>query len=307
MEKRKYLIVASRFPQDIREGGGMRIQRTLAALKDQSELFPLNPWSQNSLLSNILSAPWALLRLWSRVKKTHGLHILFFYSDLPLNPLSRIDGLFRVVIFIMNRFSAVARKSNHRLVLDVEDLPREQSKALGIRLYISDQSLTRFEQKLFPLFDEIWFTSKPMAEYEQKLLRYSFEDKLKIIPNSAPSFSGVPANPLQGSAKRILYAGTLNPERGVGFLIETIQQMGNGFELHLCGQSGEWILERYGKLSNVRWWDSLREDEASALAKSCDIGIIPHPRQLYLDMTSNSKLAFYVMAGLPFLSPSHTF
>lgn len=302
MATRNYLVVAHLFSHTIYEGGNMRLSRTINALKPHINLFSLSIFKKNLFFSNLISAPWALTRLWWHLRNSSNLWVLFFYHDLPLNPCSRIQGLCWVVFQYIRLLKNTTKQRGHYLVLDVADLPREQSKTFGTRLYITDRGVTAFEKKLFPLFDELWFSSRPMAEYEERLMEYPFVSKLKILPNSAPNFlNSIPRN-LSGTAKRLVYAGTMNHERGLPLLLDVVQSFQGKIELHLCGQGGGWIERQYRNIPYIKYWGSLDEKEAASLAKSCHLGVIPHPRGPYLDITSNSKLAFYVMTGLPVLA-----
>lgn len=60
--------------------------------------------------------------------------------------------------------------------------------------------------------------------------------RMEILPNPAPQMRALPRGPRQDGPLRILYAGQLEPHKGVLFLHETLASSGAPFHLHVGGE-----------------------------------------------------------------------
>ena len=70
----------------------------------------------------------------------------------------------------------------------------------------------------------------------------------------------------------------------------------------MCGPGGEWIGERYGD-ERIKYLGVTPTIEyLFGVVKSCDVGIIPYPRQTYNDIEYPTKLALYITCEVPVLT-----
>ncbi|XOU94767.1 MAG: hypothetical protein ACNFW9_01740 [Candidatus Kerfeldbacteria bacterium] len=306
MKNNEYIIVQNIIPNNITEGGSMRFVNIKDELSENSEIFLMDFFNKNlpstNLLSFLIKFPILITKLLFQKKQ----RILFNYSNLPLTHFASFEFLNWLIIIFFIFIKAASLIKNHRIIIDIEDLPREQSKALGYKLYITDYSRTKFEKIIFSLADELWFASDSMAKYEMKLLKKDLN--YKVVHNSSKSFDNIEPLNIENDNFKFIYAGTMNKERGLKFIIENFikaSKSNENIELHLCGKSGEWIKKRYPS-ENIKYWGPLNEDKAVSLAKSCDIGLIAYPDSLYFNIILPAKTIFYIMSGLPIIDRNNT-
>jgi glycosyltransferase involved in cell wall biosynthesis len=189
--------------------------------------------------------------------------------------------------------------NKNRLIVDIADIRRKQSQALGYKLSkIHYVGAFIYEWLILSMADEIWFASKRMACYERKIFKFK-KEKVKIVINTGVLAEDYPIKTLEQGKFRFVCAGGLSKNRGAEFLIKAyLLNPPPNSELHLCGEGGEWIQERFDS-DKITFWGSLSESEAISLLRACDCGVIPYPNQFYYNMIFPSKLSLYITCGLP--------
>lgn len=207
--------------------------------------------------------------------------------------------LIRSIAFILlNHVS----KSN-KLILEVNDLPYEQSKDLELEVNFIFKIL---EDNLYTIKNcHYIFASYEMEKYVCS--KYSIPPKYSnVIINGAPQvqdYSSIFKNErwIDSEKCKFVYAGSLNRGRQIEDLLNIFTQNDN-YMLIILGAGGEWFndLDLPG---NIVFLGNLEERKAHYLVSKCDIGIIPYAEdRFYYNLCFPTKVSFYLTAGLPILS-----
>lgn len=185
---------------------------------------------------------------------------------------------------------------NNRVIVDICDLKFEQAIDLEIdkdRL----NAIERTERRLFGSKCEFVFASESMREYATN--KYHIPSHRCSVLDNGGSFEFSKVKFLESSdIIKLVYAGTLNKGRCIEAMIDSMKNVNNAV-LYLCGTGGDWIREE----KNIKYLGSLDEGAAHYIVSQCDIGLIPYDNsRMYYNIAYPTKLAFYVTAGIPFIS-----
>lgn len=101
--------------------------------------------------------------------------------------------------------------------------------------------------------------------------------RMEILPNPAPEMRALPRGPRQDGPPRILYAGQLEPHKGVLFLYETLAASGLPFRLHVGGEGS--LSGRLGALakrdSRITFHGPYTLQRLEKLLALCDVTAVP--------------------------------
>ncbi len=198
-------------------------------------------------------------------------------------------GLFRIWFVMLSK--------RNNLLVEINDLPYEQSKDLGLKV---ENFYNYFQNVLFNRNAECnyIFASSRMRNYVVKKFKINPENT-QVILNGAPRF--VPdisiTKDQQANNLKFVYAGTLNQGRGIEQLLKFFKT--STHQLLLVGAGGEWIKET----ENISYLGSLIEEEAMKLVSKCDLGIVHYDEtKFYYNICFPTKFSFYIQCELPILS-----
>lgn len=228
------------------------------------------------------------------LRKTKNADIFIFYPTVGMPVLRQgIAGRICSDLFI----SALNKACLHnKIIIDISDLKYEQAIDLEIdnnRL----KAMERTEKRLFDSSCEFVFASESMKEYAAN--KYSIPLNRCHVLDNGGSFKFTETDiPKCDSKIKLVYAGTLNKGRCIEAMIDSVKNIHNAV-LYLCGIGGDWIKEE----ENVKYLGPLDESCAHYVVSQCDIGLIPYDSsRLYYNIAYPTKLAFYITAGIPFIS-----
>lgn len=228
------------------------------------------------------------------LRKTNNETIYMFYPTVGIPVLKDgIAGKLCSELFISSLNKACL---HNRVMVDICDLKFEQSIDLEIdkdRL----KAIKRTEKRLFDSPCEFVFASESMKEYAAN--KYSIPlHRCHVLDNGGNFEFAETDFPKASSKIKLVYAGTLNKGRCIETMIDSMKNVHNAV-LYLCGTGGDWIREE----DNIKYLGSLDESGAHYIVSQCDIGLIPYDSsRRYYNIAYPTKLAFYITAGIPFIS-----
>lgn len=201
----------------------------------------------------------------------------------------------KAVAKVKKRFPAL------KAALIVTDLPKEWGLASGrtgllkrLEDHFADQSLTLCQGMdgyvllTEPMADVLRIESKPYIVLEGLIL-----EKSKCPKPAAP----------EQERFAVLYTGTLEPELGIGDLLEAFERLPEA-ELWICGQGsmGERVRSSAEKHENIRYFGFVAQKEALALQARASALINPRqPNGMYTRYSFPSKTLEYLRSGKPVL------
>jgi glycosyltransferase involved in cell wall biosynthesis len=192
----------------------------------------------------------------------------------------------------------VVHRGGGHVIVDVMDLPRIQYRDLGLPMKMSLRAFERFDQDVFSNADELWVCSGHLSEYIQEHHDCAVRT---VLNGTVPRQTQRQTAPGNGIV-RFLYAGSMNPERGIGPVIEGFRRLPHpNARLRLCGTDGEWLREAVADDPRIEYLGSLTDAQAAEVAADCDVGLIPYPETGYYQIAFATKLPFYLELGLPVL------
>lgn len=307
--KRRVLVVGPRHRVGVvTEGGSMRLQSMIRALTPQADFFSLTLFQRPFPFGSLISFPLLGTRLLWRLLFSQNLILIFQFTSLPLATFSNIECLNFLTIYYYRIIQHIAHNRKHLIVLDIEDLPKIQSRLYLMRVYISHRQTDNFTKQIFLLSDKLWFSSPGFLKYAESKLGQNFSTKSEMVFNSGHGFESVQKKILPTNAFRFIFAGNLHPNLGVGVFIDAFIELSKrtpNIEFHLCGLHGEWIGQSRSH-PRIYYWGEYPENKAAALAKSCQVGLIGSPHDLYFEINLPAKLAFYALCGLPIIARRQT-
>lgn len=255
----------------------------------------------NVYKTNLIKRFFVLLKvvfIFSFVKKK----IFFIHQGTLLCLFSifflRIKLIRRIVFFLLNHVSKY-----NKLILEVNDLPYEQSKDLELKVDIIFKIL---EDEFYSIKNCYYiFASNEMEKYV--CLKYSIPSNYsKVIINGAPQvhdYSSVFQNEkwMESEKCKFVYAGSLNRGRQIDELLNIFNEDENNL-LIVLGAEGEWLND-IDLPKNIIFLGNFEESKAHYLVSRCDFGIIPYAEdRFYYNLCFPTKVSFYLTAGLPILS-----
>ena len=220
--------------------------------------------------------------------------IYLFYPTLGV-PILKDGMLGRLCSDLFFSALNIASKKN-RVLIDICDLKYEQAIDLEIdkeRL----EAIEKAEKRLFGTACEFVYASESMKEYAKQKYCVS-PQKCHVLDNGGNLAFKRTSFPDTTDKIKLIYAGTLNRGRCIESMIESMRNVHNAV-LYLCGTGGEWIKEE----DNIKNLGPLDESCAHYIVSQSDIGLIPYDSsKLYYNIAYPTKLAFYITAGIPFIS-----
>lgn len=215
--------------------------------------------------------------------------------------------LLKIKIFKKIFVSTLEKLSkNNKVVFEINDLPVEQSKDIGIKIDISMHEFQKFMLS-FKNVNYI-FASNRMSEYSRE--KYFIEkNRIFVCINGGNKLNKDKSFIKQNFIKKkildktikFIYAGTLEKGRGIEKLIKIFSKLDNA-TLILIGEKGEWIKEENNLKSNIVYLGSFEDVDAVRIANQCDMGLIPYnSEKFYYNLCYPTKVSFYIVAGIPIL------
>ena len=281
---------------NINEGGMARNNAFWNHFKKLKNYSCINVYERNLIfrIFRIIKTSILLLTTRNKVVFIHQNTILYLYPVRLLN-----HYLFgKVLQRILHRIARL-----NRLIIEINDLPYEQSKDLGL---VNKKEYKKLQRIIFSTEQaELIFASKGLRDYA--LCYYRFKSKkTAIVVNGAPMLNKSerikPEFQWQSSDKiNCIYTGTLNKGRDIEQLIRTFQnnQQAN---LILIGNSGEWI-NSLALSDNIYFEGSFNESDAQKITSLCDLGLIPYnTNKLYYNLCFPTKVSFYLESGIKVVS-----
>lgn len=272
------------------EGGTARNEAIIKYLRKHVSLYKEVKLNK-SRISNALSVFKLLI-------KEKNETLFFFYPTVGV-PLSKNNLIGRILQSLFFKLVKRALMTN-RIIFDICDLKYEQAIDLEIdQERLND--LKKCEYKLFTLEAEYIFASESMMNYAMK--KYGMDRKSSsVLKNGGCKLSNYDISFLPNEDKiNVVYAGTLNKGRSIEKMIDELSHI-DYIDLYLLGSNGDWI-NKYSHSDNIKYMGQYEENKAHYIVSKCDIGLIPYKSdRLYYNLAYPTKLAFYVTAGITFLS-----
>jgi hypothetical protein len=220
--------------------------------------------------------------------------LLYLFSIFFL----RFKLIRRFAFFLLNYVSKY-----NKLILEVNDLPYEQSKDLELNV---DFIFKILEDEFYTIKNcNYIFASNEMEKYV--CLKYSIPSNYsKVIINGAPQvqdYSSVFKNEkwMESEKCKFVYAGSLNRGRQIDELLNIFNEDENNM-LIVFGSEGEWLND-IDLPKNIIFLGNFEESKAHYLVSRCDFGIIPYAEdRFYYNLCFPTKVSFYLTAGLPILA-----
>ena len=103
------------------------------------------------------------------------------------------------------------------------------------------------------------------------------DSRMEILPNPAPAFDVRPRGARQDGPLRLLYAGQLEPHKGVRFLLEALEKLTVPFELHVAGEGSlvPLIAGWASRDARVTFHGFVSLEHLSKLLQLCDATVVP--------------------------------
>lgn len=202
--------------------------------------------------------------------------------------------LFNYLLLYLLKFSS----SNNKIYIEVNDLPIEQSACLSL-----DNICTPFQDNILFCNKRLFyvFASQKMMEYVKSKYKIP-NDNCSVLLNGGRFFKIEKNNhAVLNRPLRFIYAGTLNPGRGIEWLLSNFSK--SSHELHLIGDGGKWLENNPNIAPNIFYYPPLSDDKLQKFIIKFDCGIIHYDEsKFYYNICFPSKASMYVASGLPFLS-----
>lgn len=288
----KYIYI-THFPKKIKEGGGARNYAFYSFFINKKETISYNIY-RKYYINRILITLYLTIQLLFESKHTIFIHqgtLLYLYPKVILR--FSIGKWFYawMLKYISNK---------NRLILEINDLPYEQSIDLGLPVY---PEYLDFQRIIFSIKRiHFIFAANEMKRYA--CLKYNIPDAItSVIINGGPSISEKSNIDIQINKDEInyIYAGTLNKGRQIEKLIDLFSIF-NSKNLFLIGSNGEWI-NTLNLPNNIKYLGNYEEAVAHWIVSQCDIGIIPYDSsKLYYNICYPTKVSFYLTANIAILS-----
>lgn len=224
--------------------------------------------------------------------------VVLYYPSYPFFWQHKVTPYFWMSVLFAELLRRASKKQGFDIVIDIRDLPAFQYKDLGFPIEMKPGTLRWFDRFVFSRANCLWVCSESIGHLVHEC--YGIAESRLITTLNGYRTPIKPSTDYGGRLK-LAYAGSLNRERGIKTLIDSLFRSEiQDFELHLCGLYGDWILDEY-KDSRLVFHGSLTNEQASSTLSQCHIGIIPYPERGYYHLAYATKLSFYMGLGLPVL------
>ncbi len=177
-----------------------------------------------------------------------------------------------------------------RVVLDIQDLPIEQSRALGGRQpSLGFRLLMRIPERL--LFLRCQRAALASPGFRLLLPSYTRDKTLDLPPGCTliGDVDGGTGRIPASVRRRLLYAGGINPGRMLDSVLEAIASE-DGWEFVVVGFGDPSMVERIRNTERVVFLGRLSYPDALKLQNEVDAIIVPYPSGPYFDLILPSKL-----------------
>jgi len=230
---------------------------------------------------------------------------VLLYPNFPFMPTHGWSGYIPGLMFFL-ALKVIAVLKRGTIAIRITDAPRlaaggvidEYTAAVG------ETMMKLFEKIVFNLADVLWATSVPQCEWFARDLNIDRE-KIRLSINGTPAaVEKVKRVKLPDYvAARFVYAGSLAETKGVRRMLDAFANMSRrDTMLILTGVNGDWIPKEYDDPRICYVGCMPTPEDASAIVKACDVGVLPYPRGAFADMMFPNKLSFYITCGTPILS-----
>jgi|CZCB01.1.fsa_nt_gi glycosyltransferase involved in cell wall biosynthesis len=195
--------------------------------------------------------------------------------------------------------SLLAKKlKNHPFILDLHDLPLEQSLAFGSEVSRWKRFiLATYTKFIFHHADYLFSVSNAFTEYI--CVTYQVEEqKVRIAPNGTfPELLHSHREEDNQNGTKICYTGSLLQDKGVPELIKLVDDLRSirkDVRLELWGHNGMGI-----KSNDWLTVSSASFSQMKDILGGADVLIIPFPKKFYYDIAHPIKLSDYMAVGRP--------
>lgn len=214
--------------------------------------------------------------------------------------------------------SIIAANSRIPVILDMAENYPEAMR--GWKKY-NNSFLSRFavHRLKIPDFIERWSVKRCAGiwvvceEQKQRLLtNYSLlnPNKIAIVSNTPTDHFMDEASHLKlpRTAKKFAYHGAITPERGLapfieGFIKATLERPNIEFHIYGRGESLPGLKKQFEtKSNNIFFHGGFSPADYLRLIEKCDVGVIPHLQNEFINTTIPNKIFEYMATGRPILS-----
>lgn len=292
MKKNIYITIV---PDIVDEGGMARNRAFFEFLKNRENIHILNLRYTNNFLRIFQTFYLSYLLLFFR-KKNIFIHETVLVSLFPLK-------LFKYNFFVYF-FARIIRSNdkNNHLFIEINDLPFEQARDLGLKLHLGQKN---FQKAIFNLERAQYaFASNLMKEYT--VGKYKIINRCEIIINAGPELRTNKTKEVEAVKALInedkisyVYCGTLNKGRQIEKIMEIFSFLNKSSQLFLLGAEGEWI-KSFETSKNIHYLGNFDENTAHSIVSLFSVGLVPYDNtKFYYNICYPTKISFYLTAGLP--------
>ena len=223
----------------------------------------------------------------------HAIDVLWGYVQLFLFVLFRVKQTDTILVYhslgYRGLWGILRRIKKFNYVLEVEELFQT--------FEASNSSYKKHERKVFKFPDAFLFSNALLAE------EINDDNKPYGIINGV--YKGlVDQRHSNGSKVRAVYAGSLEKQKGVDYIIPVANHLPDRYEIHVIGFGSEKDLERIEELikqtkGNVSYDGVFKGEEYTRYLQSCDIGLcVQDENDEFNKYEYPSKIFSYLSNGL---------
>lgn len=231
-------------------------------------------------------------------KIVHAINILYGYFQLAMYIIKNVNSNDTVIVYhslgYRNIFKYIKKIKKFKYILEVEELYKYISA--------STSSFKKNEDKVFKYPDAFIFSNKEL------------EKNINVYTKPFTIINGVYKMNTKGNIRpnrdviRVLYAGSLEKQKGVDYVIKSAEFLDENYELRIIGFGTNRDIERVNSLISVTktkskcriYYDGLfKGDEYINYIQNCDIGMcIQDPKDIFNKYEFPSKILSYMSNGL---------
>lgn len=233
-----------------------------------------------------------------RGKFLHALDVLYGYIQLALYLIRNLKEDDVVLVYHSLGYRDIIRKirkiKNFKYILEVEELFQFIDKA--------ESSFKEKENKVFDIPDAFIFSNGFLDD------KVNTDRKPSVVINGIYKTAPVLVKEKNNEKIKILYAGTLEPQKGVDYVIRSAEFLDEEYEVRIIGFGSEkdkthvqdLIKEVNAKsICKVYYDGTLKGDEYLRYVQGCDIGTcVQNPDDIFNLYEFPSKIFSYMSNGL---------
>lgn len=223
----------------------------------------------------------------------HAIDVFWGYIQLFLYVLFRVKQTDTILVYhslgYRGLWGILRRIKKFNYVLEVEELFQT--------FEASNSSYKKHERKVFKYPDAFLFSN---ALLEKEI---NIDNKPNLIINGIYKGLDVQRHP-DGSEVKAVYAGSLEKQKGVDYIIPVASHLPDRYEIHIIGFGSEKDLERIENLiqrtkGNVSYDGVFKGEEYTRYLQSCDIGLcVQDENDEFNKYEYPSKIFSYLSNGL---------